>query len=88
VTLLSDSGLGTAAFWLKIRYDRAMNLNSIPAITFAPDEWVASEYAKVRWMYDMLGLGDRAEIEFFTGGHCFHCERSFEFLDKHLRNGR
>jgi dienelactone hydrolase len=56
--------------------------------TVAPDEWVASEYGKVRWMYDMLGLGDRTEIEFFTGGHCFHCERSFEFLDKHLRRGQ
>ena len=52
--------------------------------TVAPDEWVAYEYAKVRWMYDMLGLGDRTDIEFFTGGHCFHCERSFDFLDKHL----
>jgi hypothetical protein len=54
--------------------------------TVAPDEWVAYEYAKVRWMYDMLGLGDRTEIEFFTGGHCFHCERVFDFLDRHLRN--
>ena len=56
--------------------------------TVAPDEWVASEYAKVRWMYDMLGLADRTEIEFFTGGHCFHCQRAFDFLDKHLRNRR
>jgi hypothetical protein len=52
--------------------------------TVAPDEWVASEYAKVRWMYDMLGLADRTEIEFYTGGHCFHCARVFDFLDKHL----
>lgn len=36
-------------------------------------------------MYDMLGLADRTEIEFFTGGHCFHCERVFDFLDRHLR---
>ena len=50
----------------------------------APDEWVAYEYAKVRWMYDMLGLGDRTEIEFYTGGHCFRCQRAFEFLEKHL----
>ena len=50
----------------------------------APDEWVAYEYAKVRWMYDMLGLPDRTEIEFYTGGHCFHGERAFEFLEKHL----
>jgi hypothetical protein len=53
--------------------------------TVAPDEWVAGEYAKARWMYDMLGLGDRTEIEFYTGGHCFHCERAFGFLDKWLR---
>ncbi len=50
----------------------------------APDEWVAYEYAKVRWMYDMLGLGDRTEIEFYTGGHCFHCGQALEFLEKHL----
>lgn len=52
--------------------------------TVAPDEWVAYEYAKVRWMYDMLGLGDRTEIEFYTGGHCFRCQRAFDFLEKHL----
>ncbi len=34
-----------------------------------PDEWVASEYAKVRWVYDNLGLADRTAIEFFNGGH-------------------
>ncbi len=54
--------------------------------TVAPDEWVAYEYAKVRWMYDMLGLSDRTEIEVYTGGHCFHCGRVFDFLDRHLRN--
>ena len=29
----------------------------------APDNWVAYEYAKVRRMYDTLGLGDRTEID-------------------------
>lgn len=51
----------------------------------APDEWVAYEYAKVRYLYDMLGLGDRTEMEVFTGGHCFHQQQAFDFLDKHLR---
>jgi hypothetical protein len=32
----------------------------------------------------MLGLGDRTEIEFYTGGHCFHCGQSFSFLEKHF----
>ena len=51
----------------------------------APDEWVASEYAKVRRMYDELGLGDRTEIEYFTGGHSIYGEGTFRFLEKHLR---
>jgi hypothetical protein len=30
------------------------------------DSWVASEYAKVRWLYTQLGLADRTEIEYFN----------------------
>jgi hypothetical protein len=31
----------------------------------APDEWVAYEYAKVRWFYDMrMRLPERTTIEF------------------------
>ena len=33
----------------------------------APDQWVAYEYAKIRRMYDKLGIGARTEIEFFNG---------------------
>jgi len=50
----------------------------------APDEWVAYEYARVRRLYDQLGLGDRTEIEFFDGGHTIHGEGTFRFLEKHL----
>jgi hypothetical protein len=50
----------------------------------APDEWVASEYAKVRWVYDNLGLGDRTEIEFFNGGHTINGQGTFDFLHKQL----
>lgn len=50
----------------------------------APDEWVASEYAKVRWVYDNLGLGDRTTIEFFNGGHTINGKGTFEFLHRHL----
>ena len=32
------------------------------------DQWVAHEYAKVRFLYAQLGLTDRTEIEFFQGG--------------------
>jgi dienelactone hydrolase len=50
----------------------------------APDEWVAHEYAKVRWAYDVLGLPDRTAIEFFNGGHTINGEGTFRFLHKHL----
>ena len=50
----------------------------------APDEWVAYEYAKVRRMYDQLGIGDRTAIEFFNGGHMIHGRGTFAFLEKHL----
>ena len=51
----------------------------------APDEWVAYEYAKVRRLYDQVGLGDRTEIEFFNGPHTINGKGTFEFLEKHLR---
>jgi dienelactone hydrolase len=50
----------------------------------APDEWVASEYAKVRRLYVGLGLGDKTEIEFFNGPHTIHGKGTFRFLEKHL----
>ncbi len=50
----------------------------------APDEWVAYEYAKVRRMYDRLGIGDRTEIEFFNGPHTINGVGTFHFLHKHL----
>jgi len=48
------------------------------------DQWVAHEYAKVRWLYAQLGIADRTEIEFFQGGHSINGEGTFEFLHKHL----
>ncbi len=51
----------------------------------APDEWVAYEYAKVRRLYDTLGLGDRTDIEFFDGLHEINGKGTFEFLHKHLK---
>jgi len=50
-----------------------------------PDEWVAYEYAKVRFLYDQFNLGDKTEIEFFNGGHSMRMEGSVKFLHKHLR---
>ncbi len=50
----------------------------------ALDEWVASEYAKVRRLYDQLGLGDRTSIEFFNGGHAINGAGTFDFLHQHL----
>jgi len=49
------------------------------------DEWVAYEYAKVRRLYDALGIGERTEIEFFNGPHTIHGRGTFAFLHRHLR---
>ena len=51
----------------------------------APDETVAHEYAKVKRHYNLLGIGDRTEIEVFVGGHEIHGEGTFRFLHKHLK---
>jgi dienelactone hydrolase len=48
------------------------------------DPWVASEYAKTRWLYDHLGQGDKTEIEFFNGPHAIHGVGTYRFLSKHL----
>ena len=50
----------------------------------AQDQWVAHEYAKVRWLYTQFGLADRTAIEYFNGGHTINGEGTFEFLHKHL----
>ncbi len=51
----------------------------------APDETVAYEFAKVRYLYAaQLGIGDRCEIEWFVGPHKIHGVGTFEFLHKHL----
>jgi hypothetical protein len=50
----------------------------------ARDQWVAREYAKVRWLYTQLGLADKTEIEYFNGGHTINAEGTFKFLHKHL----
>jgi len=50
-----------------------------------PDHWVGYEYAKVRRMYTLLGIGDRTDIEWFDGPHCIHGVGTFEFLHKHLK---
>lgn len=48
------------------------------------DEHVSYEYAKVRRLYDRLGIGGRTEIEYFNGPHEIHGVGSFQFLHKHL----
>ena len=52
--------------------------------TVGRDRWVAHEYAKVRFLYTQLGLGNRVEAEFFRGGHSAESEESFRFLHKWL----
>jgi hypothetical protein len=51
----------------------------------APDEWVAYEYAKVRRLYDRLGIPDRTRLEVFNGPHTINGVGTFEFLEKQLR---
>ena len=49
------------------------------------DEAVAYEFAKVFHLYDAkLGIGDRCEIEVFTGPHTINGKGTFAFLHKHL----
>jgi hypothetical protein len=50
----------------------------------APDEWVASEYAKVRRLYASLGIPQHTDIEFFYGPHSINAVGSFKFLHRHL----
>jgi cephalosporin-C deacetylase-like acetyl esterase len=48
------------------------------------DEMVNAEYAKVRRLYDKLGLGDRTTIEHFDGPHTIHAVGTFRFLEEQL----
>jgi dienelactone hydrolase len=51
----------------------------------APDEAVASEFAKVRHLYSaQLRIPERVDIEFFPGPHTINGKGTFEFLHKHL----
>ncbi|MGQ9576926.1 MAG: dienelactone hydrolase family protein [Thermoguttaceae bacterium] len=48
------------------------------------DPWVASEYAKTRWLYVNLGQADKTEIEYFNGPHAINGVGTYRFLHKHL----
>ncbi|MFM7109807.1 MAG: alpha/beta hydrolase family protein [Planctomycetota bacterium] len=48
------------------------------------DEWVNYEFAKVRRLYDKLGIGGRSMIEHFDGPHTINGEGTFRFLREHL----
>jgi len=49
------------------------------------DEWVDSEFAKVRRHYVNLKRGDQTEIEHFDGPHQIHGVGSYDFLHRRLR---
>jgi dienelactone hydrolase len=49
------------------------------------DEHVGYEWGKVRRGYDKLGIGERAEIEWFDGPHTINGVGTFTFLHKWLR---
>ncbi len=48
------------------------------------DEWVDYEFAKVRRLYNKLGIGERTVIEHFNGPHTIHGVGTYEFLRKQL----
>jgi dienelactone hydrolase len=51
----------------------------------APDETVAYEFAKTRFLYEArLGLRDQCAIEWFTGPHTIRGKGTFDFLHQHL----
>ena len=52
------------------------------------DEWVSSEYAKVRRWYAYLGIPERTTIEYFKGPHQIHGVGTYEFLHDKLRWSR
>jgi hypothetical protein len=53
----------------------------------APDEKVASEFAKVFFLYDArLRIGERCRIEFFVGPHTINGRGTFAFLQEHLKH--
>jgi dienelactone hydrolase len=49
-----------------------------------PTEWTAGEFGEVRRHYDLMKIGDRAEIEFFDGPHTINGQGTFRFLHRHL----
>ena len=50
----------------------------------APDEWIGYEYAKVKRLYDTLGLSDRVEIGYFNGPHMIDGHATFPYLARKL----
>ena len=50
----------------------------------ALDEWVSSEYARVRRLYAKLGISGKTQIEFFDGPHKIHGVETYRFLQRHL----
>ena len=49
-----------------------------------PDAWIGYEFGKIRFFYDQFNQSDKAEIEYFNGGHSMRGEGTFKFLHKHL----
>lgn len=54
--------------------------------TVAFDEYVAFEYAKVRFLYKyLLKIPQRTEIHWFDGPHRIDGEKTYPFLDRWLK---
>lgn len=48
------------------------------------DEWVNYEFAKIRRLYNKLGIGDRTTIEHFNGPHTINGVGTYQFLREKL----
>ncbi|MDO8544569.1 MAG: dienelactone hydrolase family protein [Opitutaceae bacterium] len=48
------------------------------------DEMVSFEYAKVRRLYDKLGIPGQTEITYFNSGHEIRGVETFNFIDRHF----
>jgi cephalosporin-C deacetylase-like acetyl esterase len=52
------------------------------------DEWVNYEYAKIRQLYNQLGIMERTTIEHFDGPHAINGVGTFEFIHRWLGPAR
>lgn len=48
------------------------------------DQWVNYEFSRARRVYDLLGIGNSCEIEYFDGPHTINGKGTFSFIQREL----